>query len=137
MANTEKSEALPVIEEELHVDKRQVESGRVRVRTITRQHEELVAQDLARDSVEVERVPIDREVDVVPELRQEGDVTIVPIVEEVLVLEKRLVLKEEVHIRRSRSVEHVETPVVLRRQEVVVERLDADDNTASPKETNT
>lgn len=135
MADVEKSEALPVFEEEFHAGKRQVETGRVRVRTVTRQHEELVAQDLAREDVEIERVPIDREVEFVPELRQEGDVTIVPIVEEVLILEKRLVLKEELHIRRNRSVEHMETPVVLRRQEAVVEGLDADDAPASSKET--
>lgn len=135
MADEERTEVLPLAEEVVHTGKREVVSGRVRVRTITQQHEELVAQELARESVEVERVPVDREVDAVPEVRQEGDVTIVPVVEETLVVEKRLVLKEEVHIRRSRSVENVETPVVLRRQEAVVERLDADDNPASPKET--
>jgi stress response protein YsnF len=41
-----------------------------------------------------------RIVETAPEIRTEGDVTILPVVEEVLVVEKRLVLKEELHIRR-------------------------------------
>src|SRR5690242_16120571 len=104
----DRSKTLPLAEEVVRVDKREVVKGRVRIRTSTDEHEELVAQDLAGEHVEVERVPVDREVDAAPEVRQEGDVTIVPIVEEVLVVERRLVLKEEVHIRRVRSVEHVE-----------------------------
>lgn len=131
MADQNKSEALPLVEEELHVGRRLVQTGRVSVRTVTAQHEELVAQDLARENVEVVRVPVGREVSSVPALRQEGDVTIVPIVEELLVIEKRLVLKEEVHIRRTTSVERVETPVVLRKQEAVVERLAGDDEDPS------
>ena len=48
-------------------------------------------------------MPIDRQVDVAPKIRIEGDLTIVPVLEEILVVEKRLILKEEVHIRRTRS----------------------------------
>lgn len=49
-----------------------------------------------------------------PEIRTEGDVTIVPVLEEVLVVEKRLVLKEELHIRRRVAAETVEiTPFEL------------------------
>jgi uncharacterized protein (TIGR02271 family) len=126
VANEESSpEALPLAEERMHVGKERIQAGRVRVRTITEKHEHLVAQDLASEHVEVERVPIDREIDVIPELRQDGDVTIIPIIEEVLVIEKRLVLKEEIHLRRTRSVERVEIPVELRKQEAIVERLDA------------
>lgn len=134
MVDEESTATLPLVEEALSVGKREVVTGRVRVRTATDHREELVTSDLSSERVEVERVPVDREVDVAPEIRQEGDVTIVPIVEEVLVVEKRLVLTEEVHIRRTRTVEHVETPVVLRKQEAFVERLEADDGSTTPKE---
>ncbi len=135
-SQTHESDAIALAEETVGVDKREVVTGRVRVRTVTNEREEPVRQELARESVEVTRVPVDREVDRPPETRQEGDVTIIPVVEEVLVVETRLVLKEEIHIRRTRSVESFETPVVLRRQEAVIERLDADGN-ALPKETST
>ncbi len=58
-------------------------------------------------------------------VRTEGDVVIVPVLEEVLVIEKRLVLKEELHVRRQATRETVEVPVTLRKQQGVVERLSA------------
>jgi stress response protein YsnF len=67
-----------------------------------------------------------------PEIRTEGDVTIVPVLEEVVVVEKRLVLKEELHIRRSVKTETVEVPITLRKQRAVVERLAPD--TLNPQE---
>jgi stress response protein YsnF len=67
-------------------------------------------------------VPIDRLVDVAPAIRTEGDVTIIPVVEEILVVETKLVLKEEVHIRRTLTKETVEQSVTLRKQRAIVER---------------
>ena len=62
-----------------------------------------------------------------PQIRTEGDVTIVPVLEEVLVVEKRLVLKEELHIRRRIITETVEVPVTLHKQRAIVERVDPDE----------
>jgi stress response protein YsnF len=78
-------------------------------------------------------VPINREIDHAPEVRTENGVTIVPVVEEVLVVEKRLVLKEELHIRRQSRTETVEVPVEVRKHRVEIERLPA--NKASGGET--
>jgi stress response protein YsnF len=72
--------------------------------------------------VEVERVPVDRPVDAMPSIRQEGEVTIIPVVEEVLKVERCLVLKEEVHIRRVKTTERHQEQVTLRKQEVLVSR---------------
>ena len=70
---------------------------------------------------------MDRIVDEAPETRTEGGVTIVPVLEEVLFVEKRLVLKEELHIRRQATTETVEVPVTLRRQRAIVERVSGSD----------
>ncbi len=113
---------LPVAEERLAVGTRRVVSGRVRLRVLTETRDEPVTAELRGETVEVTRVPVDREIDAVPEVRIEGDVTIVPVVEEVLVVERRLVLREEVHLRRVASFETAETLVPLRRQHVVIER---------------
>ena len=48
---------------------------------------------------------------------------IIPVLEEVLVVEKRLVLKEELHVSRVMSEEKVEIPVTVRKQRAVVERF--------------
>jgi uncharacterized protein (TIGR02271 family) len=87
--------------------------------------------------VEVERIAIDREIDTAPEIRNDGDTMIIPIVEERLVVEKRLFLREEVHVRRRRVVTQFRQNVTLRSQEVVVERRDAAsdrDRTETPQE---
>jgi uncharacterized protein (TIGR02271 family) len=129
--------SVPVIEEELEVGKRRVEGDRVSVRTIPRERTEVVEQPLESMEVEIERITIDREIDTAPEIRNDGDTMIIPIVEERLVVEKRLFLREEVHVRRRRVVTQFRQNVTLRSQEVVVERRDAAsdrDRTETPQE---
>jgi uncharacterized protein (TIGR02271 family) len=125
---TDDEYSLPIVEESLVVEKRSAVTGRVRVSTKTDMVETAAGLDLNADEIEVTRVPIDREVDAAPPVRTEGDVTVIPVMEEVLIVEKRLVLKEEIRIRRTVSQEHVEVPVTLRKQTAVIERLDQDDN---------
>jgi len=127
-------EIVPVVEESAIVGKRQVVTGHVRVRTVTDTVEELAHASVQREDIEVTRVPIDRVVETAPEIRTEGDVTIVPVLEEVLVVEKRLVLKEELHIRRRVAAETVEVPVTLRKQRAIVERLAPDIPDPDPEE---
>ncbi len=132
--STVSEEVIPLVEETATVGKRQVVTRRVRVQTVTDTVEELAHADVQRETVEVTRVPIDRMVETAPEIRTEGDVTIVPVLEEVLVVEKRLVLKEELHIRRRVETETVEVPVTLRKQRAVVERI-APDTPTTEEET--
>ncbi|EIM26746.1 YsnF/AvaK domain-containing protein [Microvirga lotononidis] len=130
-------EAIPVVAERAIIDKRQVVTGHVRVRTVTDTVEELAHASVQREEVAVTRVPIDRVVETGPEIRTDGDVTIVPVLEEVLVVEKRLVLKEELHIRRHTKTEAVEVPVTLRKQRAIIEREDSEgatvDDEAEPE----
>jgi uncharacterized protein (TIGR02271 family) len=116
-------DTLPLWEESVSFDRERVETGRVRVRTLTREFDEAVETPLTRETVEVERVPIGREIEAIPPRRQEGDVIIVPVVEEQIVVQRKLVLKEEIHVRIVRSTEQHREIVRLRRQEAVVERI--------------
>ena len=126
MTDQQTGEVLPLLEEELRIDKRSVTTGKVRVRSVVDSVEEVARATLDGERVEVTRVPVNKEVDAAPSVRTEGDVTIVPVLEEVLVVEKRLILKEELHIRREVTRENVEVPVTLRKQRAVIERLTAD-----------
>jgi len=114
---------VPVVQEVMDVQKRWVESGRVRVTKVVHQHEEVVDEPLLREEVEVERIAINRAVDGPVAIRHEGEVMIVPILEEVLVVEKRLVLKEELHIRRRRAEVSNPQRIVLRTEEATVEHV--------------
>ena len=117
-----------LLEVEERVDVRSVshETGRVQARTVTETEDAAVDADGWRQSVEVERVPVNRPVDAVQDVRVEGDVTIVPVYEEVLVVRKQLVLREEVHLVTRRDRVPGPERVTLRRQRVEVERLPPD-----------
>lgn len=128
---TAETDVVPLVEETLHLDKRHVTTGKVRVSTKTDVVQELAHASLEGETVEVTRVPVDRIVDHAPEIRTENDVTIIPIMEEILVVEKRLVLKEELHVRKARTQDKVEIPVELRKQRAVVERVSTKDGETS------
>jgi uncharacterized protein (TIGR02271 family) len=124
-AHAGESVVAPVIVEELDVRKHTVETGRVRITKVVREREELVDEPLLREDVLIERVPINRYVEAPIPLRYEGDTMIISLLKEVPVIEKRLMLTEELRITR-RSAEHRESlPVTLRSEEVIVERLDS------------
>jgi len=114
---------VPVIVEEVDIRKRQWETGGVRVGIDVREREELVDQPLVREEVSVERVPVNRVVTEAPAVRVEGNTTIVPVLEEVLVVEKRLVLKEEVRITKRKFEAHEPQKVLLKTEEPRIERL--------------
>ena len=123
---------IPLVEEKAVVSIREAVTGRVRVSAKTETFAEVVRQDLRGMRAEVVRMPINRALEpgeTPPEPRTEGDVMIIPIFEEVIVVEKRLVLKEELHITQHLTTETVEVPVDLRRQRAVVERLSPADET--------
>ncbi len=121
-----KALTLPLHAEEVVVTKRRVDTL-VRVTTRTTTNERQVDEMLSQVNVVVDRVSVGRIVEAVPPTREEGDVTIIPVVEEVLVVERRLMLKEEIHLRRvTTEVRHTQT-VQLRTQDAIVTRLKIDD----------
>ena len=113
----------PLHAERLHVDRQRRETGTVRVSIATRTRTEPVDLALESHTVSVERVPVGRWIDVSPAVRTEGDTTVVPVVEEVLV--RRLMLREEVRITRHVSTRQHTEQVPLRTQEVSVSRTGA------------
>jgi uncharacterized protein (TIGR02271 family) len=127
----EHQQVIPVIEEVLDVQKRQVETGGVRIHKKVSEREERIDEPVWQEEVDVRRVAINRVVDgPAPESRTEGDVMIVPVLEEVVVVRKQLVLKEELHITRRRIAARDSRTVTLRREEATVERIEPVDRQA-------
>jgi uncharacterized protein (TIGR02271 family) len=122
---TEIDTRIPLVEERLAIGKRSVETGRVRIRTVVAEKLARVSEELERDDVTIERVTINKEVTEVPEVREEDGVLIVPLLEEVVVVEKRLVLKEELRVTRTRKRERVEQAVQVRTMDADVRRVHA------------
>jgi len=120
---------IPVIHEELEIGKRTVRTGSgVRIRKTVRQEEQTVDLALMDEQVEVERVPVGRIVDSPVAVRHVGDTIIVPVMQEVLVVQKQLRLVEELHIRKKRTTRQSPQTVQLRKEEATVERLEGNAN---------
>src|SRR5688500_13763593 len=83
---------VPVVEEQLSVEKRTIETGKVVVHVEPVVERQELEVPLLEESVEVERVPVNRFVSAGEPVRQEGDVTVVPVYEEGLVGAKRLMV---------------------------------------------
>jgi uncharacterized protein (TIGR02271 family) len=114
---------VPVLEEALAVHTRRVATGAVRIIKTVQEQDVLVDEPLWREEVDITRVPVQRVVDGPIPVRTEGDTTIISLVEEMVVVEKRLMLTEELHIRRRRIETRQPQHVTLRREEARVERL--------------
>ena len=117
---------IPVVEEKISVSKREHETGRVVVHVTPHLRDETIDVPLAEEHVEIERVPRNEFVSGPVAVRQEGDVTVVPVLEEVLVVEKRLMLREEVRITRRRETRRHVEHVTLRSEEARVLRAKGD-----------
>jgi uncharacterized protein (TIGR02271 family) len=127
-----RSLVVPVLAETLDIDKRRVETGRVRIRKTVHEHEETVDPPLWREEVVIERVPINRVVNEPLSAHSEGETLILPLLEEVFVVEKRLLLKEEVHITKRRIDTHAPQRITLRREEAAVERIQRTNDEGNP-----
>jgi uncharacterized protein (TIGR02271 family) len=113
---------VPVIEETAVVYKERVVTDQVRLRKRVHSDQETLDIPVQAETIEVERIPRGQWVEAAPAIRQEGATTVYPVVEEVLVVEKRLRLVEEVRVTRRQAVRHHREEIVLRREEIVVER---------------
>lgn len=121
-ASGEQTLVIPVTEEQINVQRRTLDTGGVEIRKTVHERTELVDEPLLADEVEIERVAVNRIVDEAVPIRHEGDTMIIPLLEEVLVVEKRLVLREEVHVRKLRKEVHDPQEIRLREERVEIVR---------------
>ena len=119
-------EILHLAEEKLNVTREKVVDGRVTVRRHTSTHDEPVNLLLRRENVEVTHVPKNERIASMPDIREEEGVLIVPVVEEEVEVIRRLVLREELHIRRTEEQVAWEEHISLRKQHVEIDREEGD-----------
>ncbi|TCZ74963.1 YsnF/AvaK domain-containing protein [Flaviaesturariibacter aridisoli] len=119
---------IPVIQEFMTVEKEVVETGRVTVRKTVREEEAALNIPLVSEQYDVKRVAKSDVYLKPPVPRQEGDTIIVPVVKEILVIEKRYEVTEEVHLtKRVSTTPHVQQ-ITLLKEQVDVIRTDAEGN---------
>jgi hypothetical protein len=101
-------------------------TGRVRLSRLVSEREEVIDEPLLRDDVDVRRVPIGREVDGPQETRYEDDVLVIPVMREELVVNRRWILVEELHITRVRGEERETGRTRTRSEHVTIKRRSDD-----------
>ena len=119
---TDQRKVIPVAEERAVVEVRERPGATVRVRTSVESHEETIETALTAEEFDVERVPVGRFVDAALPVRSEGETTVIPLHEEVTVVEKRLRLVEEVRVTRRQATRQQVDRVTLRRENVTIDR---------------
>jgi uncharacterized protein (TIGR02271 family) len=128
--------AIPVIEEQLDIQKRIVDTGKgVRLHKAISEREETIDVPVRRETCDIQTIPINQILDegVTPAPRVEGNTTVIPVVEEVIVLQKRLRLKEEIRITRRVEEESETHTVTLKSERVTVEHFDEKNESSSDK----
>ena len=115
---------VPLVAETAAVSKRFRTTGRVRVKVRTETERRMLVEELAGQEIEIERVPRNELIEAIPEVRTENGTTIIPLVQEQLVVEKRLVLVEEVRLHRVHTKQTVTVPVDLRAERADVEHIE-------------
>ena len=111
---------IPVIEERVSFSKEVVETANVRIVKRVNERDEVVDMLLNHEEISVDRVAVNQYVETPPPVRYEGDVVIVPVLREVI--EKSLLLVEELRVTRNQVKTRSTQTVTLRSEDVQVER---------------
>jgi uncharacterized protein (TIGR02271 family) len=121
MAIQSDTTTIPIIEEKIRIDKEIVETGSVYVRKEVQEKQVNIEATLVQDNIHVERVPINQPVqNVPPAVRYEGDTMIVSVLQEELVIQKRLILVEEIRITKQKVENEKTHPVNIRKEEIFI-----------------
>jgi stress response protein YsnF len=126
---------IPLAEESASVSKRAVETGQVRVALSTDIETVIARETLRGRRIEVERVTVNQTLpdgEPAPQSHQEGDTLVIPVIEEIPVVVKRLVVTEEVRLRFVSTETPFEEAVSVRRQRATVDRVTPDATNTDP-----
>lgn len=115
---------VPVLKERLVVDSLRTVTGRVHIQKTTDVETVEVPLPTVHRKVVERRVPVNRVVEERPEVRIEGDKTIIPVIREEAVVVKRLVLVEEIHLTNEVTKTERTEEVELATEKVTITRED-------------
>ncbi len=120
---------IPVIKEHVEVSKKVIEKAKVRLSKRVNETVESYDVPLTEEEIVVKRVQKNELVDTPPAaLRYEGDVMIIPVLKEVAVIEKRIMLVEEIHVVKYKYNKTETQRVVVRNEEVNVVRTETNNS---------
>jgi uncharacterized protein (TIGR02271 family) len=117
------SKSIPVVQENVVVDKQVIDNGRVNFKKDIDQEEKVIEARASHDEVTVQRVRIDKVVDAPPPaVRYEGNKMIISVLKEEIVVQKRLILVEELHVTKQTVTQKVRRPITVKKERVTVKQ---------------
>ena len=123
--NKNTSSSISVLREEVNVEKKIIEKGRVKISKVVKEDSEVLNLPTTSEQVKIKRVPVNEIVESVPApLRYEGDTIIIPVLQEIIVTEKKLLLVEEIHVTKTLVSSEETKEITLRKEEINIERSD-------------
>jgi uncharacterized protein (TIGR02271 family) len=125
--NNKNQSSIPVVEEKLKIEKKVVGKGRVKISKTVKEESEILNLPQTSEEVHIERIPINKIVEKVPEaVRYEGETMIIPVLKEIAVVEKKILLVEEIRVTKTAVRTEQQQEVSLRKEEIKVERSDTE-----------
>lgn len=116
---------IPILEEEIKVTKKVVDTGVVNISKTIGESTEYLDIPLSNEEIVVNRIPKNEIIDIMPAAsRYEGDIMIIPVLKEVAVIEKRIMLVEEIHVTKIKTEKTETHEVTVRKEEVNITRKD-------------
>ena len=120
--------SLNVLQEQVDIDKKVIESGKVIIHKKVHRENKDVEVPVSHEEVEIKKVAVNKYVEEAPAIRYEGNTTIIPVMKEVAVIEKKLLLVEELHVTKHAVTRTEERTVPLRKEEIEVEHYTRNPN---------
>ncbi|MDQ2719783.1 MAG: YsnF/AvaK domain-containing protein [Bacteroidota bacterium] len=121
IANDKNVKSLEVIEEEVVISKKLIETGKVKISKKVNEYQQLVNTSLIHEEIDIKTIPINKYIETAPEpIRHEGDTMIIPVIKEVVVV--RIMLVEEIHITKKKVPTNDSQTISLSKEEIVIER---------------
>lgn len=117
---SEIQKVIPVVEEFVEIDTKLTEKETIKISKNVSQEEIDISIPLITESFDIERVPVERYVDVKPEISIEGDLIVIPVIKEVIV--KRYQVTEEIRLHRKATESQFEETVLVKKEEVTIEK---------------
>src|SRR6478672_1232630 len=120
---TDKFFSIPIIHEEVKLEKKEVEKGKVKIYKTVKEETESLNLPGINEEVRIERIPLNKIVEKAPEaVRYEGDTIIIPVLKEIAVVEKKILLVEEIRVTKTATHFEQREEVTLRKEEINIER---------------
>ena len=115
-----------ILKEQPLVQKQIVEKASVHIEKKVHHNEETIQIPVISEEVQVKKVPVNQYVETMPPMRYEGDTIVIPVIKEILIVEKKLLLVEEVYITKHTNTTTEEKNIILREEEIIVQRFNGD-----------